>query len=286
VSIAEAITALFVPGNRPDRYAKAAAAGADVVIVDLEDAVPAGEKAAAREAAVAALAAAEAGGFRALVRVNDATSPHFADDVAALVAVAAQAGHGLLGIVLPKADDPTVLAGLATGLTAQASGVPLAVVALIESAAGLVRVLELAGVTGVTRLAFGALDLGLDLDADPAGPVTAYAAAQVVVASRAAGIAPPLQSPCTEIVDLQRVADAARSARAAGFGGQLCIHPAQVATVRAAFTPTVEQIRWARTVAEAADGASKVDGAMIDRPVRERARRILSRAEQPPPRPD
>jgi citrate lyase subunit beta/citryl-CoA lyase len=280
VSVAEAVTALFVPGNRPDRYAKAAASGADVVIVDLEDAVPAEAKVAARKAVVAALAPERGGTLRALVRVNDATGQFFADDVSALVGVAAQAGHGLLGVLLPKADNPQTLAGLAAELTARAADTPLALVALIESAAGLVRVLELAQVAGVTRLAFGALDLGLDLDADPAGPVSAYAAAQVVVASRAAGIAPPLQSPSTEISDLGRVADAARAARAAGFGGQLCIHPGQVAAVRAAFTPTAEQITWARTVADAADGASKVDGAMIDRPVRERARRILRRADQ------
>jgi len=170
-----------------------------------------------------------------------------------------------------------VVVRLATQLTAAARR-PLAFVLLVESALGVANALELARVPGVTRLAMGAIDLALDLDAEADSPVLDYARAQIVVASRAAGIAAPLDSPSIAIGDLQAVEQSARTGRGFGFGGKLCIHPAQLDPVRMAFTPNEKQIAWARSVVSAGEAAVQVDGQMIDRPVTEKARRILHRA--------
>ena len=275
--VAAALTALFVPGDRPDRFVKAVASGADLVIIDLEDAVPPQAKAAALQSVQAALTPGAWSVPQALVRINAAGTPTHDTEVRSLLNIADEPGHGLRGVVLPKAEDPEVVARLATQLSAAAGG-PLALVLLVESALGVANSLELARVPGVTRLAVGAIDLALDLDAEADSPVLDYARAQVVVASRAAGIAAPLDSPSIAISDLQAVEQSARTGRGFGFGGKLCIHPAQLKPVGAAFSPTEEQITWARSVVSAGDAAVQVDGQMIDKPVTEKARRILQRA--------
>jgi citrate lyase subunit beta/citryl-CoA lyase len=275
--VAAALTALFVPGDRPDRYAKAIASGADVVIIDLEDAVAPDAKADALRAVQAAVLPGATPAARVLVRINAAGSPTHGTEVRALLNIAEEPGHGMRGVVLPKAEDPAVVARLAAQFTTAAQR-SLALVLLVESALGVANSLELARVPGVTRLALGAIDLALDLDAEADSPVLDYARAQVVVASRAAGIAAPLDSPSIEITDLQAVEQSARTARGFGFGGKLCIHPAQLKPVTAAFTPTQEQISWARSVVSAGDAAVQVAGQMIDKPVTEKARRILRRA--------
>lgn len=275
--VAAAVTALFVPGDRPDRFNKATRSGADVVIIDLEDAVAPEAKAAALRAVQAALLPGDEPVTRALVRINAAgTSTHDAE-VRSLLNIAEEPGNGLRGIMLPKAEDPAVVAGLARQLAA-AAGRPPALVLLVESAVGVANSLELARVPGVTRLALGAIDLALDLDADAGSAVLDYARAQIVVASRAAGIAAPLDSPSTQINDTVAVEIATRTAVGFGFGGKLCIHPRQLAPVVAAFSPTPEIVAWARSVVAAGDGAVQIDGQMIDRPVVEKAHRILRRA--------
>ena len=277
--VAAATTALFVPGDRPERFAKAIASGADFVIIDLEDAVAPDAKAAALQAVQAALVPGTAPATRALVRINAAGTPTHDTEVRSLLNIAEEPGNGLRGVVLPKAENPAVVARLAAQLTAAAQR-PLALVLLVESARGVANSLELARVTGVTRLALGAIDLALDLDAEADSPILDYARAQVVVASRAAGIATPLDSPSIAITDLQAVEQSARTGRAFGFGGKLCIHPAQLAPVRAAFTPSEQQITWARSVIAAGGAAAQVDGQMIDKPVTEKARRILQAAKK------
>ena len=274
---ADAVTALFVPGDRPDRFAKAAAADPDLVVLDLEDAVPPEAKDAALEAVLSALAA--RGSLCALVRVNAVGTATHAGEVAALAGLAAHPGHGLIGVLLPKAEDPAVVAGLVSSLASSGSaregGGDLAVVPLVESALGVLRAFELASVSGVTRLAFGGLDFTLDISADLDSAAVAQARAQLVIASRAAGIAAPLDSPSTDVRDLERVLASARAGRSAGFGGQLCIHPAQLAAVRAGFAPSAAEVEWARGVIGGEGGAVQVDGRMVDRPLVERARRIL-----------
>lgn len=269
-TVASADTALFVPGDRPERFAKAAAAGAGVVIIDLEDAVAPDAKAGALAAVLEALAP---GGVQALVRVNPVESQYYDAETTALLAGAEAPGSGLLGIVVPKAEGAGALRQLRADMPKH-----LALVPLVESALGVVNALELARVPGVTRLAFGAIDFALDIDADGGDRFLDHARAQLVLASRAAGIAAPLDSPSTDIKDAGKVADSARLARNFGFGGKLCIHPAQLPAVRGAFAPTQADVEWALSVIGAEGGAVQVDGQMIDRPVTERAKRILQRA--------
>lgn len=273
-TVAAAVTALFVPGDRPERFAKAAAAGAGVVIIDLEDAVAPDAKSAALAAAVEAVAPSDGGTpVRSMVRVNPQGSGHYDADITLLLAAAEAPGSGLLGLVVPKAEDPGALRQLRAGMPKH-----LALVPLIESALGIVNAVELARVPGVTRLAFGAIDFALDIDAEGGDRFLDHARSQLVLASRAAGIAAPLDSPSTDIKDTGRVAESALLARNFGFGGKLCIHPAQLATVHGAFAPTEADVEWALSVIGAEGGAAQVDGQMIDRPVTERAKRILQRA--------
>ncbi|WP_240689696.1 CoA ester lyase [Arthrobacter sp. PAMC25564] len=271
-AVAEAVTALFVPGDRPERFMKAAAAGAGVVIIDLEDAVAPDAKDAALSAALEALTPSGASPVRALVRVNPAGSRRHDAEITALLS-AATPGSGLLGIVVPKAEDAGALRRLRMSMPEH-----LALVPLVESAAGVVNALELARVPGVTRLAFGAIDFALDINADGGDRFLDHTRAHLVLASRAAGIAAPLDSPSTEIRDAGRVADSARLARNFGFGGKLCIHPAQLAAVHGAFAPSKADVEWALSVIGAEGGAAQIDGQMIDLPVTERAKRILQHA--------
>jgi len=268
--VASAVTALFVPGDRPDRYAKAVASGADVVIIDLEDAVAPPDKKGARESVINTLTDDD---LRTLVRINDPRSPDGHADLEALARLGSGAAHGLLGVVVPKADDPAALAAVTAAL-----GDGLDLVALVESARGVAAVAALAAAPGVTRLAFGALDFALDAGSDVDALTGQVARAQVVIACRAAGLPGPLESPSTELRNPELVESTSRAARALGFTGRLCIHPGQLEPVRAGFAPTEAEIAWARRVAGTGDSAARVGDQMVDRPVLERARAILSRS--------
>ena len=293
--VADAVTALFVPGDRPDRYGKAVASGADIVIIDLEDAVAPQDKDAARDAVAAALrprSGALAGSrqptepdLRALVRINDPQSPPGAADLAMLVALAGEPGHGLIGVMVPKAGRVDALAAVIDAV----GGAPppghalggLAVVALIESALGVAHVRTLAALPGLTRLAFGALDFAADVGAEVDALTGQLARAEVVIASRAAGLGAPLESPSTSLSDAALIEETSRAARALGFGGRLCVHPAQLAAVRAGFAPSADDVAWARRIAAVGDSVTRVDDQMVDRPVLERARSILRRVPSP-----
>ena len=273
--VAEAVTALFVPGDRPDRFGKAAAAGADLVIIDLEDAVVVDHKEAALQSAVAALAPGHQDHLRAMIRINALSGSRLAAELSALRDLVERDGHGLVGLIIPKAEDPGLITDLINSLRT-ASSTPIGLVALIESARGLQRVDELAAAPGVTRLGLGEIDLALDVGCDADAAAIGYARGRMVLASRAAGITPPLASPAVEIRDLDAVGAAARLDRRDGFGGKLCIHPAQLDPVRAGFVPTAAELAWARSIVDADGGAAQVEGRMIDRPMVVRARRILS----------
>lgn len=276
--VAQAVTALFVPGDRPERYAKAATAGPGVVIIDLEDAVAPQAKAQALESVLSFLGSADEENIQALVRVNPVGTQTHAEETTALLELATQDRSRLLGLVVPKAENPQDLHPLGHRL----GQMGLALVPLVESALGVVHALDIAQVPGVTRLAFGAVDYALDIDADVQGEerVLDYPRSVLVTTSRAAGVAAPLDSPAIEITDAEPVAEAARLARAFGFGGKLCIHPRQVKIVEEAFRPAESDLQWARTVIGVGDGTTQVNGQMIDRPVIERARRLLARAAE------
>jgi citrate lyase subunit beta/citryl-CoA lyase len=268
--VATGVSFLFVPGDRPERFVKASRAGADVVIIDLEDAVAPGKHEIALAHTIAALFD---GAIQALVRVHAIADPRHAIEREALIALSREPGSGLLGLVIAKADDAGEVAALRAELPAE-----LALIPLVESADGLLAAQAVASVEGVTRLALGAIDFSLDIGADPEPEYLAYARSHLVVASRAGRIAAPLDSPPLQITDLIAVEHAARRARGYGFGGSLAIHPAQLPAMRYGFAPSDREVEWARAVLIAEGGAAQVDGRLVDRPVTERARGILVRA--------
>lgn len=265
-------TYLFVPGNRPERFGKALASGADAVVIDLEDAVPPEAKGAARDAIArwSETAADEARG-RVVVRLNDARSIDVDEDLRLLQAC------GLAVAMLPKAESATQIALVR-------SRVPDArVLALVETARGVANVHEVAGAEGVSRLVFGTLDYALDLDLDiaEASDGLSHAASVLALASRVAGLPAPVAGVTPQIDDELRLLSDLAWSRRHGFGAKLCIHPRQVASIHAALAPTSTAVDWARRVlaAEAASpGAAQLDGRMIDLPVVLQARRLLQRA--------
>jgi len=259
---------LFVPADRPERYAKALASGADVVIVDLEDAVAPAAKAGARAALAAWL---DAGGSGIAVRINDAASAAFVDDLALV------ARPGVAAVVVPKAERAADLAHV------RVAAPHAALVPLIETAAGIDRAREIANALGVVRLAFGSIDLQLDLGIEESegGDELLVFRAELVLASRLAALDAPVDGVSAAIDDATAVEADARRARRLGFGAKLCIHPRQVAAVHAAFAPSAAELAWAdrvvAAVAAAHGGAVAVDGKMVDKPVVLRAEALLAR---------
>ena len=251
---------LFVPGNRPERFEKALASGADTIILDLEDAVPPALKEAARDAVADWLD----GARPVVLRVNAVETRWFADDVRL-------ARHpGVAAVMLAKSERVADLAALAGAA---------AILPLVESAAGFDNLRALAGAPGVQRLAFGAIDFQLDMDMRATYDDLLVFRSQFVLASRVAGIGTPIDSPSTAIDDVDDVEAEARRARRLGFGAKLCIHPKQVAPVHRSFSPTADETAWAERVIEvarASQGAAvALDGKMVDKPVILRAEAIL-----------
>ncbi|WP_191244975.1 HpcH/HpaI aldolase/citrate lyase family protein [Amycolatopsis deserti] len=254
---------LFVPGHRPDRFAKAAASGADVVVLDLEDAVGPESKAEAREHVRSWLA----DGHEAVVRINGSGTPWFSDD---LTAVAGRAR----AVMVPKAEDRAVL-----NLVADRSGTE--VIPLIETATGVLLAAEVCAADPVVRPAFGSIDLAAQIGVDHRSHAALrHARSAVVLAAAAAGRGAPIDGVTTALDDEAVLRADLEHAIELGFTGKLCIHPRQAGPVNAAFTPTEAEIRWAEEVlASVTDGSVAVhNGQMVDRPVILRAQAILARA--------
>lgn len=276
-ALASARSFLFVPAHRPERYTKALASSADAVIVDLEDAVAPADKLAARQVLVQALSNLDAAQrVRLLVRINAGGTPWHADDLAAMGSLVTR---GLVAVMVPKAESATALAEVAAAV-----GPACALLPLIESVAGLDAIDALAACPQVLRLAFGHLDFQVDagLACGPDESELAPVRLALVLASRRAALAAPVDgiSPGTQDT-VQLASDAARSRRG-GFGGKLCIHPAQVAVVNAAFAPSAAELDWARRVQAAfkaaGGGVFSLDGRMVDAPVLRLAQRTLAQA--------
>lgn len=272
---------LFVPASRPERIPKALACGADCVILDLEDAVPPDQKAAARAHLAEGLPGYERTQLaRMLVRINPSGTDWHRDD---LTAVAAWTRLGLAGVVVPKSESPTTLREVGVAIDPSACLVPL-----VESLAGLDAVDLLARTPQVIRLAFGHLDFQLDLGMR-CGPEEVELAAvrfALVAASRRANLAAPVDAVTADTGDAQRLqADVART-RAFGFGGKLCIHPSQVQAVNSALSPNASELAWARRVLEGAQShagaAFSLDGRMVDLPVIRLAERIVQQEQAAP----
>lgn len=267
-------TLLFVPGNRPDRFAKAEAAGADVVVIDLEDAVAPDDKDAARSDVAQWLSSEHA----AVVRINGADTQWFDDDVAMLATVgignAAGAGAGAgAGAMIAKVEASEIVSRVAT-----ASNAP--VIPLIETAVGVLNAPSIAATPGVARIAFGAIDFAAELGVDPDDrEALLHARSTLVLASAAARVASPVDGVTTALRDAEKLTDDVGYAARIGLRGKLCIHPSQVAAVHDRLAPTDDQVAWARRIVDAtrADGSAvAVDGHMVDPPVVARAQQILA----------
>lgn len=268
---------LYVPGHRVDRLDKAVVAGADAVVVDLEDAVPTEQKSAARAGAVDLLRR-NAGADRLIwVRVNAPGSVEWAADLAAL------AGTSAAGLRVPKAVDPELVRE-----TAARSGLALQLV--IESARGLQAVDELATADPAVRgVGLGETDLAADLRVEEDG--LDWARGRVVLACRAAGLPSPVQSVWTQVADLDGLAATSRRARAQGFFGRSIVHPRQIAVVHEVFTPSATEVADAEDViTRAARGRDAGESALLDEHGRfidpavvARARVVLDRAVRQAP---
>lgn len=251
---------LFVPGNRPERFDKALASGADRVIVDLEDAVPPEQKVATRETVRQWLSA----GRGVVLRINAADTPWFADDLALCRL------PGVAAVMLAKTERIENLAALENGPP---------VIALIESALAFANLQAIAGAPNVQRLAFGAIDFQLDMGMRARFDELIHFRSQLVLWSRLANLHAPIDSPSTALDNDAEVESETRSATRLGFGAKLCIHPRQVSIVNRSFSPTEKEVDWARRVlaasAQSHGAAVALDGQMIDKPVVFRAQAIL-----------
>ncbi|MEU2089979.1 HpcH/HpaI aldolase/citrate lyase family protein [Nocardia beijingensis] len=292
--VRSASTLLFVPADRPERFDKAAAAGAGLVVLDLEDAVAPDAKDAARAAAAEWV---EAGNVCA-VRINAAGTAWHAADLEALAPLDC-------AIMLPKADAGSigsVVAALGAdtsrsdpnrtraasaaydGAVSRTDSTPL--IALIETAAGVLDARQIAATPGVHRLAVGTFDLAAELVVDPTDREALAGTRQLLVlASAAAGLPGPIDGVTAAVDDADLLTDDAAYGRRLGFAGKLCIHPRQLPPVTAAFRPTEADIAWARAILAATTdsaGVAVVDGAMVDKPVVDRAHRILDLLDRLP----
>lgn len=279
-ALADARSLLFVPGNRPERFDKAARSGAHAVVLDLEDSVPPRDKAAARRAVAAHWAGlgADPLGVDWVIRINAPSGSGAGDcleDLALLAHLDETPRGRPAAVMAPKAESAQGLAHLCEALP----GWP--VLPLIETAAGWRNVDAVARAPGVLRLCVGHIDFMADtgIDVDPEEAELAPLRFAVAMATRLADLAPAIDGITAQVTDLDRLAADTRRARRFGFGGKLCIHPGQVETVHRAFAPTQGELDWARRVIEAdtaAGGAAvQLDGRMVDLPVVQAARRLL-----------
>jgi citrate lyase subunit beta / citryl-CoA lyase len=268
---------LFAPGNHPRKVEKVFTAGADAILLDLEDAVPPKEKIATRAVVIAAMRAPRRA--RGYVRVNGLDTEWCADDIAAV------AGPWLDGLVLPKVESAEQVRQASAWIAAveRAAGLPI-----VETARGIELANEIAAADRrLARLAFGGGDYTNDLDLEWTSEEREldYARARLTHASRLANIEPPVDTVVIAVKDIERFRVSARNGRRMGLYGKLCIHPDQVAPCNEVFTPDAAQLAHARAVVEAFERAEasgsasiQVNGQFVDYPIVFKARRILAAA--------
>lgn len=256
---------LFAPGHNAKLLAKVVDAGADAVMLDLEDAVPPAAKEAAR-AMVAETLAARTG----WVRINAVRTPEAEADLAAVAGLAA-------GIRIPKVES----AQDAQWVADRAPGTPL--ICAIESARGVLAAEAIATADGVRHLSMGGVDLRRDLGSGDGNLQTLHVRSHLVVVSRAAGLSPPIDSVYPYLEDDDGLREQSTFAQSLGFFGKSAIHPRQLPAIHRAFTPSEVELEWAREVVDAFEAAGGEalrlrSGELVDVPVAERARRLLALA--------
>lgn len=283
-------SALYVPGNAPDKLAKALDLGADELIIDLEDAVPPGQKAAARRTVAAWLHSLEPRASPPLwVRINPGE--------AGLADVAAVASGAVAGFCAAKTESVGRLVQLDGVLRVSEKELGLVpgsfgLVPLLESAGAVLAAPLLARGPRVVRLQLGEADLRADTGIEP-GPderELLYARSSIVLASAAAGIGPPMAPVSTDFRDLGRLRESTRALRRLGFRGRACIHPAQLDVVHEVFTPSDDELAWARDLVDRYEDARAMGagvcldarGRLVDEAVVRSARRVLAQSGAPP----
>ncbi|WP_372623617.1 HpcH/HpaI aldolase/citrate lyase family protein [Falsiroseomonas sp.] len=273
---------LYVPANVPRFVSKAPSAGADAVVLDVEDSVPADRKAEARAALAGAVPAARAGGSDVLVRVNRPLRVAVPDIEAAIAA-------GADGILLTKVLGPEHVA-LAAEMLAEAPR-PMCVVAMAETAAAIPKLPEIARASPLLAgLLIGAEDLAAECNAAADDETIILAKRQMIVAAHAAGIAPfGTLGTVADYREAAKVREVVARSKRAGLLGATCIHPALVPILNEGFAPSEAELDLARRQLAAAEAAARegrgsftVDGRMVDEPILIRARRILAQAGEPP----
>lgn len=269
---------IFAPGTRPEIFAKALAAGADMVCVDLEDAVAPGDKERARAQAFAALPQAEGpAGVERVIRINGLRSLEGMADVAALLA----AERDLEAVMLPKVRSAEEVRGLADLLEEHGKATRLHVI--IETNEGLEAAADIARASPrIESLLFGGVDMAADLRCRPVWPALLYARSRVVHAAALAGV-DAIDVPWLDLADEAGLLAEAQAAAELGFTGKGAIHPKQIAPLKAVFTPDEATLAYARRVVrafeESAGGLLVVDGKLIEKPVLRSLRRVIRAAE-------
>lgn len=278
------IAPLFVPGSRPDRFAKAIKNGSGDIIIDLEDAVAENAKASAREAIhefLSTLVPRAERDFNLSIRINAPVTQHYPEDVALIHEFSDRIDY----VVLPMVEDPQQITEVFHAAAEGNHRPPM--VAQIETAQGVLNAPAIATAKGLLTLAFGAADYANELNISTSGTVQfLFARSAVVNACAASGLTAPLDSPHFDITDPEGMAHSVAHARELGFGGKFCIHPQQTSPVLQAFAPSDAEVQKAREISEAFEtaqneGVSSVklpNGTFIDYPVYHRAQKILTKA--------
>jgi citrate lyase subunit beta/citryl-CoA lyase len=252
-----------VPGDRSDRFSKAATSGADAVFIDLEDAVAVPAKPQARDN----LRTVQSLGIPTFVRVNASTTAWHADDIDAIGSLP------LAGVILPKVQSADEIRAMRSKL-----GEHLGIIALVETAEGLANVRQIARADDAIRLAFGSIDFCADLGCSHTREALLFARTEIVLTSRLGGLLPPLDGVTAETDKPDIVESDARHAAELGFSGKLCIHPRQIKAAYDGFAPSESELAWALEILSVGDsGAVALNGQMIDPPVRRRAEALMAR---------
>lgn len=273
-------TVLFFPADRPDRYAKALATGADAVCIDLEDAVGPGRKDDGRAAAVELLARPAPAATTRLVRMNAPGTAEADADLEALVAASGR-GHSADALVVPKVASAEELRRIVSAWGRRRGSAPR-VIPLVETAQGLEAAAQVARAEKVAAVLLGGVDLATELGCEIGWDELLYARARLVHATALARV-PAIDMPFLDVHDTAALAEEARRAARLGMRGKIAIHPAQVATIQAAFSPGPEAVARARAVVDAYEraggGVALLEGKLVELPVLEAARRTLAAAE-------
>lgn len=275
---------LFVPANRPDRFVEAAASGTEAIVLDLEDSVGVSLKVASRANLSVAAELAMAAGIAVYVRVNAVDTQWHMDDVVAAGRISAR------GIVVPKCEDPDVVAEVEQRLAAaESTADAFEIVLILETAQGILAADRLASPrTRTRRISFGAYDFARDMGVKvkEAGLLLSIARARVTLAAKAAGIQ-AIDTSFADIRDEGTLRSQTEEALALGFTGKFAIHPNQVNVVNDVFSPDVADIENARRILDVFRGAQRrgsaavtADDQLVDYPMAMRSEAILARARQ------